>query len=173
MVETPPALKTWKAETTAIDRVQSVATSVSEPQPASYIAEEALVAENTARNHLQRLVDWNILVEHNRDGTAVYAPDPLHARAQTIRDLLEEHDRDGLIELKANVQERIESLRKEYDADSPDALREQTAATDTAAATRDRLQAASDWGLLCLRLDAIEAAIENYDTYTQESAPAP
>jgi hypothetical protein len=166
MVETPPALKTWKAETTAIDRVQSVATSVSEPQPASYIAEEALVAENTARDHLQRLVDWNIPVERDRDGTTVYAPDPLHARVQTIRDLLAEYDRNGLIDLKADVQERIESLRAEYGADGPDALRGQAATTDTAAETRDRLKAVSDWGLLRWRLDAIEAAIENYDTYT-------
>jgi hypothetical protein len=173
MVETPPALETWKAETTAFDRVQSVATTVSEPQPASVIAEEALVAENTARDHLQRLVDLNVLVERDRDGTAVYAPDPLHARTQTIRDLLEEYDRDGLIAQKAEVQERIESLRAEYDADSPDELREQAADTETAAATRDRLKAASDWGLLRWRLDAIEVAIENYDTYTEEYAPAP
>jgi hypothetical protein len=173
MAETPPALETWTAETTAIDRVQSVATTVSEPQPASYIAEEALVAENTARDHLRRLVEWNILVERDRDGTAVYAPDPLHARTQTIRDLLADYDRDGLIDLKADVQERIESLRAEYDAEGPDALREQAASTDTAAATRDRLKAASDWGLLRWRLDAIEAAIENYDSYTQAAAPAP
>jgi predicted ArsR family transcriptional regulator len=85
MVETPTALKTWKAETTAIDRVQSIATTVSEPQPAASIAEEALVTENTARAHLQRLVDWNILVERDRDAPAVYAPDSLHTRMQTIR----------------------------------------------------------------------------------------
>jgi hypothetical protein len=91
----------------------------------------------------------------------------------TIRNLLKEYDCDGLIGLKTDVKERIESLRKEYDADSPDALREQAATTGTVTATRDRLQAASDWKLLYWRLDAIEAAIENYDTYTQESASAP
>jgi hypothetical protein len=71
MVETPPALGTWKAETTAFDRVQSAASTVSELQPATFITEEALVAENTARDHLQRLVGLNVLVERDRNGTAV------------------------------------------------------------------------------------------------------
>ncbi|PSQ34185.1 transcriptional regulator, partial [Halobacteriales archaeon SW_12_69_24] len=90
-------VEAWKEHTTAFDRVRSVGTTVSRPRPASYVADEAHVAENTARDHLERLVNLNVLLKTERDGGTLYSPDPLHVRIQTVRDLLEEHDRDGLI----------------------------------------------------------------------------
>ena len=70
----------WKEQTSAFDRVRSVALSLSEPRPAAWIASEALVAENTARKHLERLVDMHVLLKADREGTALYTPDPLHQR---------------------------------------------------------------------------------------------
>jgi hypothetical protein len=94
-----------------------------EPKSVSYITEEAHVTENTARDHLERLVELNVLLGSESSGTALYSPDPLHVRLQTLRELLEEHDRDGLIELKADLQVEIEERSEEYGVDSPDALR--------------------------------------------------
>ncbi len=115
---------------------------------AAYIAEEAHVAENTARDHLERLVDLNVLLEHDRDGAMLYAPDPLHTRLQTLRDLLTEHDRDGLIQLKTELQSRIEAWRDEYDAESPADVRHRAADSETAAQTRDLRTTANDWELV-------------------------
>jgi len=158
----------WKRETSAFDRVQSVASTVSQPRPASHIAEQAHVAENTARDHLERLVDLNILLKSDDKGTTYYSPDPLHTRIQTLRDLLDRHDRNGLIQLKADLQEQIEGWHDKYGVDSPDALRDRAAATDTAADTRDIKRAVRDWELVEYRLSIVEDAIENYTTYTKD-----
>lgn len=168
MAESPPGVEAWKEHTSAFDRVHAIASTVSQPRPASYIADEAHVAENTARNHLERLVDLNILLKSDQDGTTLYSPDPLHTRMQTLRELLEQHDRDELIELKANLQSQITEWRDEYGVDSPDDLRARAADTDTPAQTRKIRTTASDWELVEYRLSIVEDAIENYSTYEQD-----
>jgi hypothetical protein len=168
MPEQTTGVEAWKEHATAFDRVQSVATTVSQPRSASYIADEAYVAENTAQEHLERLVSLTVLLKAERDDGAVYSPDPLHTRIQTLRDLLEEHDRNGLIGLKAELQSQVEAWEDDYGVDSPSALRAQAAETDTAAETRDLKKTASDWELAQYRLSILEDAIENYGTYTQD-----
>ncbi|WP_207591158.1 DUF7342 family protein [Halomontanus rarus] len=168
MAEDGPGIEAWKEHTSAFDRVRSVAETVSQPRPASAIADEAHVAENTARDHLERLVDMNLLLKGNQEGTVVYSPDPLHTRMQTLRDLLESHSRDELIQLKAEMQEQTEMWRTEYDVDSPDELRERAVETATAAETRDVLKTVHDWELVQYRLNAVEDAIKNYATYSRD-----
>ncbi|WP_449272143.1 DUF7342 family protein [Halorubrum halophilum] len=53
----PDWMETWKEHTSAFDRVKSVTMMLSEPQSASWIAEQAAVSPNTARDHLCRLVN--------------------------------------------------------------------------------------------------------------------
>ena len=168
MTEPTDGLEAWIERTSAFDRVQSIARSVSEPKPVSYIAEEAHVAENTARDHLERLVELNVLLESASGGATLYSPDPLHLRLQTLRELLEEHDRDGLIELKANLQAEIEELSEEYGVDSPDALRNLAAESESAAETSEIRKAASDWELMLYRLSIVEDAIGDYADYSRD-----
>ena len=131
-----PGVDDWKQHTTAFDRVQSVATTVSDPKSAADIADEAHVAENTAREHLERLAEMNVLLKTDDQGTTLYAPDPLHTRMQTLRELLDAHDHDGLLALKVDLQAQIETWQAEYDVDSPTALRTQAAAVDPAGCPR-------------------------------------
>ncbi len=168
MSEEGPGVEAWRERTSAFDRVRSVASTVSRPRPASYIAAEAQVAENTARAHLERLVEMNVLREHDDGGTTTYAPDPLHTRMQTLRDLLDDHDHDGLIRLRADLQERIETWRDEYGVGSADELRERAVETDEAAETRRIRTTANDWDLVRYRLGIVEDAIENYATYSRD-----
>lgn len=168
MTDQPPGVEAWKEHTTAFDRVQSVATTVSKPRSVSYLADEAHVAENTARDHLERLVSLNVLLKTDHDDGALYSPDPLHTRIRTLRELLEEHDRDGLIALKTEVQSTIEEWEADYNADSPDELRSRAAETDTASQTRELRKTVSDWELALYRLSVLEDAIENYATYTTD-----
>lgn len=168
MAEDAPGVETWVEQTSAFDRVRSVASTVSQPQPASYVADEAHVAENTARNHLERLVDMTVLLKSAHDGTAMYSPDPLYTRIQTLRELLEDHDRDALIERKAELQDTVESWRDEYGVDSPDILRDRATTTDSAAETRDIMKTASNWELVLYRLSVVDDAIENYAMYSQD-----
>lgn len=172
MSDDAPGIEAWKAQTSAFDRVRSVAETVSQPRTAAYIADEAAVAENTARDHLERLADMNVLLKSDETDPTTYSPDPLHTRAQLLRELIEEHDHDGLIRLKADLQERIQEWSDEYDVDSPDELRRLAAETDDPAATRAVRTTASDWEVVAYRLEVVEDAIRNYATYSRDTRAA-
>lgn len=170
MTEREPGIEAWKERTSAFDRVRSVAQTVTEPRSASWIAERAAVAENTARDHLERLVEMNVLLSVDAEGTTAYQPDPLHTRLQTLRELLDEYDRDGLIELKAELQTRIEDWQARYEVESPADLRDRASETDRAAETATIREVAGDWELTEHRLEIVEAAIRNYATYSRGDA---
>lgn len=172
MTDETAGIKAWKEHASAFDRVQAVASTVSQPRPVSKIADEAHVAENTARDHLERLVGLNVLLKDERSGTTVYSPDPLHTRTQTLRELLDEHDRDGLIRLKADLQSQVEDWRTEYGVVSPAALRTRAADSEKAAETRAIRTDARDWELVEYRLSIVEDAIREYATYDRDSQPA-
>ncbi len=165
-----PGVEAWKEHTSAFDRVRSVAESASRPLSAGEVATEAAVAENTARSHLDRLAEMNVLLQITDDGTVRYTADPLHVRAQTLRELLDEHSHEELISLKTEIQTKIESWQSEYEVTSSEALRKQAGQTETAAATKAVRETARDWELTEYRLEMVEDAIENYRTYTREGA---
>lgn len=163
----------WREHTTGFDRVQSVALTASEPRSAAWVATEALVAENTARRHLQRLVDLNVLVTNTDGDAATYYPDPVYVRTREIRALVDDHDRDGLTALAADLHADIEAWQAEYDAATPDGVRAGAAAERaSAAAARDRRHTASDWEHARYRLSLVEDALERYDEFTTDRATA-
>jgi hypothetical protein len=166
MTDDPSSVETWKAHTSAFDRVQAIALTLNQPRPASYIGSEAHVAENTARTHLERLVDLNVLLKYDVDGTTRYAPDPLHTRMAAIRDLLNEHDYDELIDLKAELQEQLDTWQNKYDVDSPDELHECAVETNHAEATSNIAKTVSDWRHVLYRLSLVDETIKNYRTYS-------
>lgn len=163
----------WKAHTSSFDRVQSVALTVSEPRTAGWIADEALVAENTARRHLERLADLDVLTADGDGGAVTYYPDPVFVRTREVRALVDEHDRDGLAELAAELTADVEAWREEFDADRPDEVRAQAADESISAEeARTRRRVASDWDHARYRLSLVEDALERYGEYTDRPAVA-
>lgn len=163
---------TWTNHQSAFDRVRAVAVTVSEPRSAAWIADQAHVAENTARDHLQRLVEMNVLQSVRGETATQYRPDPIYTRLQALRDILDGRDRDDLLALRGDLQEQVEAWQAEYDAESPRDLREQAAHAETAAETRAMRRTANDWDIVAYRLRLVEDAIEHYARYTGNS-PAP
>ena len=172
MTDDVPGAAAWKEHTSAFDRVRSVAVTLTQPRPADWIAEEALVAGNTARDHLDRLVEMNVLQAVSGAQAMLYRPDPLYSRMRALRELLDARDRDDLLELRARHQDQLESWQSEYSVESVDELREMAAQVDTAAKTRELRHVAGDWELVRYRLNLVEDAIEHYSEYSG-SAPAP
>lgn len=171
MTETPEALQKWKDETTAFDRVYSIASTTTEPKPASYIADEALVAENTARKHLERLVDIGVLLKTTDERPAKYIVDPLHARQQTIRDVLNEHDLESLIKFKEALYEKLESYKNEYGVNYPESLRKQAGDTESAEETKQLRKAANDWDYTAYMLHIANDVLDNWEAYTNQFTP--
>ncbi|MDB2284522.1 helix-turn-helix domain-containing protein [Halorubrum ezzemoulense] len=167
----PEWKKTWKEHASAFDRVKSVTMTLSEPQSAPWIAEQAAVSPNTARDHLRRLVDLGVVTENDDNGTRHYYPDPLYTRLRDIRELLDETTKQELSEQAAELKEDIAAWKAEYDADSPDRLREQAAADNVSAEQAYELtRTASDWELARYHLSLVQDAIRNYDTWTSDQS---
>ena len=163
------SVQEWKTDTTAFDRVQQVAVTLDDPCSAAHVAEEACVAENTARNHLKRLQKLDIVdVTHDAE-TTLYAINPLYTRMQTLKRMLEQRTREELVDRKAELQEHISEFKAAYDAADPDALWEAAANTDTAAETREYKKTASEWEHKTSQLSIIEDAIKMYTSYNTHS----
>jgi DNA-binding transcriptional ArsR family regulator len=167
----PEWKKTWKEHASAFDRVKSVTMTLSEPRSAPWIAEQAAVSPNTARDHLRRLVDLGVVTENDDDGTRHYYPDPLYTRLRDIRELLDETTKQELSEQAAALKDDIAAWKAEYDADSPDGLRERAAANNVSAEQAYELtRTASDWELARYHLSLVQDAIRNYDTWTSDQS---
>lgn len=102
-------VEAWTTHTSEFERIRAVATALSEPRSAAWIADEACVEEATAQEYLTRLESVGVLIEHDGDRQATYASDPLHTRANTLRDLLTEHDREELRQLADELETRLET----------------------------------------------------------------
>jgi DNA phosphorothioation-dependent restriction protein DptG len=168
----PPdgGVKQWKANTSPFERVLSVASSLSEPRKAAWIASEAAVAETTARTYLDHLVTADVVREHTDEEPPTYAPDPLYHRFQTIRDLVTEQDQDELQRLSDELQDQIETWKAEYDVESPEELREEATAEATSEQAGVR-STANDWQLVRYRLSVVQQALRNYEQYQREVTP--
>jgi predicted ArsR family transcriptional regulator len=167
--EEPDWERTWKENASAFDRVKSVTMTLTEPRPASWIAEEATVSPNTARDHLRRLIDLGVVMPVDGDGGRRYYPDPLYTRLRDIRELLDGSTKRQLSERAVELKREIAAWNDEYDADTPDALRERAAADGVAAdEAYECIQTASDWELARYRLSLLKDAIENYELWTAD-----
>ncbi|MFC3959052.1 winged helix-turn-helix domain-containing protein [Halovivax cerinus] len=167
MTDDDPGVDTWTKHATAFDRVRAIAQALDRPRTAGYIADDAAVSPTTANDHLTRLVEMNVVRTVESDGATAYAPDPLYVRFQTLRELLETHDHDELLDRKAELQDQLGAYEREYDVVSPTALRERAATTDSADETVALKEAASDWELTQYHVSVVDDAIEHYAEFDQ------
>lgn len=159
--------ETWIEQTTAFERVKSVALTVSDARTADWIAEEAHVSENTARTHLSHLAELGVLTTSSTNKGTTYAPDPIYTRSQDIRELVQNHTEDQLASHAVDLQADIDTYRTAYEADSPAALRVSIAESELSPTeARNRLETASDWEYARYRLSLVRDALDHYDTYT-------
>jgi predicted nucleic acid-binding Zn ribbon protein len=94
---------------------------------------------------LRRLIELGVVTTTERDGTRHYYPDPLYTRLRDVRELLEDTTKQELSEQAAALKDDIAAWKVEYDATSPDALRERAVADDVSAERAYELsRAASD-----------------------------
>jgi len=165
----PEWVETWTEHASAFDRVKSVTMTLSEPRPTSWIATEAAVSPNTARDHLRRLIDLGVVTVTEKVGTRHYYPDPLYTRLRDVRELLRETTKRELSERATGLKDDIAAWEAEYDADSPDTLRARAVEADVSAEQAHELVAvASDWELARYRLSLVQDAVENYDTWSSD-----
>ena len=153
---------------TAFDRVKSTAMVLDEPHSAREIADKADVAEHTARKHLNRLVDLQVLLQKKVDRTTLYAPDPLHHHLQMARDLIDKFSEDELTALKSEKKSKIHDIQERYGVEAIEELREKAVDVDDTKQYREMKKRASDWAMHSASIEAIEMAQEIPDSYERQ-----
>lgn len=153
-------VESWTDSMTARERVETIATTLSEPRTANWIAEQAEVKWDTAKKHLDDLADSGELLVTSDDK---YVPDPTRAYFDRLRELILTNDKEELRgELEA-IADRIEAWKTTYDVDSPEEL-EATLADDLPAdEISERRQALRRWENSLRSRDTIQTALHLYD----------
>jgi transposase-like protein len=150
-----------------LKRIREVAMTVREPRNAQEIAESADVAPNTARKYLRQLVETNQLAAAERGRETVYYPDPTTQRFDQIRQLIEEHSKQELVNELDTIESEIKEWRIEYGVDSPDELRASISG-EPEEERKSRLQDAEDWEYFEHQSEMIGHAVMLYDTVEED-----
>lgn len=156
----PGMVESWTDTMTARERVETIATTLSEPRTANWIANQADVKWDTAKKHLDDLAESGVLLVTEDD---TYTPDPTRAYFDHLRELILTNDRAELRgELEA-IADRIDDWKTTYGVGSPADL-EATLADDLSAdEIRDRRQALRRWENSLYSRDTIRTALQLYD----------
>jgi transposase-like protein len=150
-----------------LKRIREVAMTVREPRNAQEIAESADVAPNTARKYLRQLVETNQLATAERGRETVYYPDPTTQRFDQIRELIEEHSKQELVDELEGIESEIEEWKAEYGVNSPDELRASISG-EPEEKRRSRLHDAEDWEYFEHQSEMIGYAVMLYDTVEED-----
>lgn len=153
-------VESWTDTMTARERVETIATTLSEPRTANWIADQADVKWDTAKKHLDDLAESGVLLVTEED---TYTPDPTRAYFNHLRELILTNDREELRgELEA-IADRIDDWKTIYDVGSPEDL-EATLADDLPAdEIKDRRHALRRWENSLRSRETIQTALQLYD----------
>ncbi|WP_089650181.1 DUF7342 family protein [Halobacterium hubeiense] len=169
----PPGEEAWKAETKAIERVISVALSLDRPRTADWIADEAAVAPQTARDHLASLSELSIITQTTARGVTKYQLDTAYMRFREVSEYVEKYEKDHLMDVADEAQEQIQETKQRYEVEDSDELRAKATEPETTSSEiQEYKKAASEWETLEYRLDVIEEAIERYDEFSRPEVHA-
>ena len=172
--ETKKGSDAWKQGTKAIERVISVALTINQSKTAKAIAEEAGVAEQTARDHLSLLQELSIVGSTTARGVTKYYPDAGYLRFRAIARMTEEYSRDELLDLSQEMKERDKSVKEQYDVETPDDLRFRAVSDEVDSEEMTELrQAASEWETVRHDLSLVKQAYEHYEEHSSAGTSTP
>ncbi|ERH02456.1 MAG: sugar-specific transcriptional regulator TrmB [Halonotius sp. J07HN6] len=157
----------------AADRVRSVATTLSEPRTANWIAEEAEVAHETASKYLDRLVDDGQVETSEAGGKTVYRPDPVGQYLAEMHRLYADHTADELADSLTEIGEQLRAWQTEYAVETPNELRSAISETSDAATAEEYRRVATEWERLQYRQSLVEDTLRLYDRFADDASPAP
>lgn len=150
-----------------LKRIREVAMTVREPRNAEEIAESAGVAPNTARKYLRQLVETNQIATTERGRETVYYPDPTTQRFNQIRELIEGHSKQELVDELNAIESDIDDWKSEYAVDSPDELRASISG-EPEEERESRLRDAEDWEYFEHQSKIIGHAVMLYNTVEED-----
>lgn len=153
-------VESWNDSMTARERVETIATTLSHPRTANWVAEQADVKWDTAKKHLEDIVESGVLLVTDDDR---YVPDPTRAYFDHLRELILTNDKEALRGELESIAERIEEWKTTYDVTSTEELEATLAEDLDLAEIRDRRRVLRRWENSQRSRETIETALRLYD----------
>lgn len=115
------AIDEWVSETSPFERIHTVLRRSYEPQSVGETARRARVDKQTARRHLQHLVDSGVVtkVEAPANSECGYRRSPESIILEHATQLREKLDRDELLNCIVELEAELNTIRTANDSDSP------------------------------------------------------
>lgn len=163
---TDRGLESWIEGLSARERVREIATTLTQPRSVEWVKDEAQISSwQTAKDELEMLVEFGqIHAIEGDDGNTKYAPNYQLRYFHEVTELINDHTRDELREEIANIQERIDEWKAEFDVESRDAL-ESTLTDDGLSGedVRERNRILRQWERYEDNKQLLKHALELYD----------
>lgn len=176
---TDRGLESWREDLSARERVRKIATTLTEPRSVQWVTEEAGISSwQTAKDELEMLTDFGqVHAVEGDDGHTKYAPNYQIRYFNELAGLINEHTRDELREEIADIQERIDAWKAEFDVDSRDELESSLSSADLdSEAIRQRNSILRRWERHADSKRLLTHALELYDDarslYPGQSGPS-
>ncbi|AWB28501.1 DUF7342 family protein [Halococcoides cellulosivorans] len=170
----------WKDDLSPRERVRQIAETVTDPVSPNWVAEQAEVGWQTAKDELEQLADRGDLREVDQDGDVRYVPDFTRLYTERIRELVLSFSREELREELVQAKEDIQDIQSEYDVESRSELEASLSDEDVSAAeARERQQSLRELEEIVDELQLLEHALSLYedlheiDPYVEEGAETP
>ena len=152
-------------QTTGEERVRMVATQLSEPRTANWIADEADWSHEPTTRALRRLADDGVVRRDDSGPHTTYYPD---YRRQAIREAMAIRDSgksvESVTETLTELKSRVRSWEEEFGVDSPTQLRATIAddGLDAEEETR-RAEIAREWAHVQRRIRIVGFALREWE----------
>lgn len=154
----------WKDDRSPRDRVRQIVETVTDPVSVNWVAQQADVGWQTAKDELERLAEGATLRRVERADNLRYVPDFTHLYTERIRDLAlsftAEELRDEIVEAKSE----IESIQSAYGVQSREELAASLSDPGVSAdETRERQRSLREWEEIADQLQLLEHALAIQD----------
>lgn len=166
-VEIPPEVQDWVDETKGVERIISVALTTGKPRTAKWIADQAVVSERTAREHLDTFADVGVVASFKSSGVTRYQADEAFLHYREVSRCVKDHTQDEIVDKMGDIKEEIEDIKSHHDVESPEDLRSKAASEDTSLEeVRDYKKLASEWDTLRDRMEVLEDASRRFEKFS-------
>lgn len=154
----------WKDDRSPRERVRQIAETVTDPVSTNWVAEQAAVGWQTAKDELEQLADRGDLRRVQQGDNVRYVPDFTRLYTERIRELVLSFSREELREEIVQAKEDIQKIQSEYAVESRDELEASLSAPDVSAAeARERQQSLRRWEEVADEIQLLEHALSLYD----------
>ena len=154
----------WKDGRSPRERVRHIAETVTDPVSANWVAEQADVGWQTARDELEQLSDRGDLRRVDRGDAVRYVPDFTRMYTERIREIALSSSREALREEVVQAKAEIQEIRSEHAVESRAELEASLSDEDVPVAeSRERQQSLREWEEIADELHLVEHALSLYD----------